>query len=86
LNTDLWKVLVAVIVLLALWARGEREEWQWSDAACQSGVLPGRAEAAFAPALVETRVNADCEPAGEALLWTSAFPWATAFVRRSSTN
>jgi hypothetical protein len=62
LNRNLWRALVAVIALLVLWARGEYEEWQSSAAACQSNVLPGQSDAAYAPALVDAVLDADCKP------------------------
>jgi hypothetical protein len=88
-NRNLWRVLVAIIALLMLWARGKYEEWQSSAVVCQLGFLPGQSDAAYAPALVEAGLDADCGPlagAGGPFQGTSVTSSATNFLRGLTAN
>ena len=80
---------MAIIALLVLWAQGVHEEGLSGAVVCQSGVLPGQSDAAYAPALVEAGSGADCRPvagAGGSLPWTPVTSSATDFIRELSAH
>lgn len=89
LKRNFWRVVVAIVALLLLWARGEHEEWQSSAAMCQSGVLPDQLDATYAPVLAEAGLEADCRSSGGmhgALSWNSITSSAIALIRDAAAN
>jgi len=89
LKRNFWRVVVAVIALLLLWARGEREEWQSSAALCPSGVLPGQSDGTYAPALQKAELDADCKSGSGirgSLSWDSIMSSAMASIRDTDGN
>ena len=89
LNRNFWRVVITIIALLLLWARGEYEEWQSSAAMCQSGVLPDQSDATYGPALAEAGLDANCRSAGSvrgSLSWNLITSSATASIRDATAN
>jgi hypothetical protein len=73
LKRDHGRIILIAIALLVVWARGSREIRQETDVICQSSVLPACADAVYAPALVEARLDGNCAPVAGLPV---SLPWA----------